>query len=386
MKIFLLLVLLLFLSCSDQAGGTGTETTNGFVALSDGSPAAGAIVRVRKSSQWYEAISKGESTLLDSVVCNEQGFYDFGILYDESHIYEVTHGDESTLEALQIKDTLHLKQSVTLSGTVPTGVTTVLLGGTDYTATVVQDSFHFTSLPRGYFPLFYQEPTGVSLASGIWIDQEDELFTPVDHSGLLLNDFVAGFDRSPMDYVTNILYWYTYSDSCSRTYKDGLWEIKSLSEHGGSSSVALSSDKESMILDVTLGDKWDYPFGGVGAVLLKNGNGYNLEKMDTLKFRARGSGVFRMALESKILDTVSDTHYGTLCTLTTDWKEYLVPVDELHIYNKDSVHSITHPWSSVAKEINRLECGFLHVQNKVEQELHLELDWIVFGGLKIEDL
>lgn len=383
MRLLLLILCLFYMGCSDTAGGTGTETTNGIVTLSDGAPAAGAVVYLRRPSLWYSSVSSSENTVVDSALCDSRGFYDFSSLYESPFSLEVIHGDEGRVVHGH-SDTLQLSPYCSFAGSVPAGVEKVYLGGSDLSSFVSGGLFSFTEVPAGYYPLFTGKDGVLSLSSSIVVSQAmSEVVLPTV-PGLLFDDFTAAFEQSPLNYLSTGVYWYTFSDFVSHRYDNGEWILKQSSPHEGNSTVAPSASKGVMSLQVTLGDQWDYPFGGIGAALVQENRGFNLSAMDSLHLRAKGSGVVRINLESNLLDSSSLSQYGVLCTLATEWKEWHIPVSDLHLRVRDSLFEKAQPWSSVAPQIDRLEATFQSLENSVNVPLHLELDYVIWGGVSTE--
>lgn len=381
MRYLVLILLLFYMGCSDTAGGTGTETTNGFVALSDGSPASGAVVRLRKSQDWYGALKSSESTLWDSTTCDANGFFDFGTLHDFSYTLEIIHGDEGQIVVDNHADSVVLASYCSFSGDVPTGVTAVYLGGSDYDAAVENGRYSFEKVAPGYYPVFVKKDDAIQLATTVEVTAATSELSIPTVKGLIFDNFTVGFETSPLNYLATQLYWYTFSDSSSFRFYKGEWELKQLSEHKGNTAIFPEISEGTMKLHVELGDKWDYPFAGIGAALLKDQTGLNLSSLDTIFLRARGAGIFRVSLESNLLDSASLSDYGALCTLSTAWKEFQIPVEDLHLRVRDSLFEKAQPWSTVSKQIDRIECSYQSLENSVNKALEIELDYLIWGGV-----
>jgi len=77
------------------------------------------------------------------------------------------------------------------------------------------------------------------------------------------------------------------------------------------------------------GTGYAYPFSGVGFNFLREGTDVDLTAMDSITFRAKGSGSFRFKLMTKrITDDLDRKNYwadmGTTLELSEDWKNYRI--------------------------------------------------------------
>jgi len=82
------------------------------------------------------------------------------------------------------------------------------------------------------------------------------------------------------------------------------------------------------------GSGYDYPFAGVGFNFLSEGKDVDLSKMDSITFRAKGSGRFRFKLLTKhITDDFDKSNYwadmGTNVLLGQTWKNYTIRLKDI---------------------------------------------------------
>lgn len=387
LRILLLLsCLLFFVGCSDTAGGSGTETTNGYVALSDGTPAAGAIIKARTSSLWYKSLLESTVTVFDSVICDDKGFYDFGDLLESNVSLEITHGTEALMLSVIPDTTVVLKPSVSISGTVAPTISEVYLSGSDIFTSAKNGTYTLESVPQGDYGLFYKDSSAnYAVSQMVQVAGSSTDLDVTLSTGVLFQDFSSGFDRSPLEYVCGGNGWYTFSDSVGLMYEQGEWKQKELSSHNGNTTCTPQVSNGILDFSARLGTKALNIFAGLGvAVWDGKVGGYNLSNMSAIRFRVKGTGVADISLESENLPDTS-SQYRVTCTLTTDWKEYTITVDDFHMMDKDSLIEKANPWSSVSKEINRIEFLFQGSKNDAEKDLQLQMDYFYFEGMQLSD-
>lgn len=129
MKRLALLLPVLFALCScsssnnDVAGGPGSETTNGIVALVDGSPASFAGVAMRKADFIVNEYAPENAMIQADAYADENGTFSLDVKDDETFRLTIVHNGAAfsqvfTGEELDDIDTLKLAPTATVSGTV----------------------------------------------------------------------------------------------------------------------------------------------------------------------------------------------------------------------------------------------------------------------------
>lgn len=144
-------------SSSEVAGGPGSETTNGIVAVVDGAPASFASVAVRKVDFTVREYTPENAMVQADEYADESGKFSLDFKAGESFRLTIVHGGAAfsrvfTGAELDDVDTLELSPTASVSGavTVPSGSDFVWIGVQGLDVMVKSDSlgnFAMPSLP-----------------------------------------------------------------------------------------------------------------------------------------------------------------------------------------------------------------------------------------------
>lgn len=381
MRVLLIIVLLLLFSCGsgDFTGGATSESTNGIVVMtSSGEPAHGALAQVVEGAEWLHAIEADESPVSQELLADS-----VGVIYpSETNGYRaiyVRYGDESGVVS-QTTDTLFLTKQVSIFGR--SEGETVYITGTPYTSPVVNGTFQFDNVPLGRYS-FYVKRSEKLLPTDIFNLTSDTVLDAVTAERLLFDDFQEGFDNSPLKPISSSLQWYLSSDSTCQTYKDSQWINLDPSE-GGSSDVSAEVVDGAVKVLAYLGKKAQYPYAGIGIGIRgkSNSSGYDLSDMSSVLIRARGTGISRFSLKSKSIIDAELSPHGYEMELTTDWQNFEIHVDSLHLLASDKEHEAMYQWSLVSSDIMHLQFLWRSANNVTDSSYWIEIDYIYFNGVR----
>lgn len=133
-------------------------------------------------------------------------------------------------------------------------------------------------------------------------------------------------------------FWYGYNDWNHGRTGLGTVMIPDVihNDTGFTQAVADDCDQGSPCLHVKFigGTGYAYPFSGVGFNFLQEGTDVDLTTMDSITFRAKGSGSFRFKLMTKrITDDLDRKNYwadmGTTFDLSADWTNYRIGIKNI---------------------------------------------------------
>lgn len=395
-------------SGGDVAGGTGTETTNGGVAVVAGAPAGGALVRLIDTEGWISKTARGESVVLDSTITDSNGRFHFDNPRAEHYNVQIDHpqGALFVADCHLNGDTLRLAQHAVYAGVLtPTSglLARALLGGSAYRATPATNGVvRFGAVAPGTYPIVALQGTSATAAlifgGARIVGQSGEQYgdtLSADTAVVPLDGFSTGFGMSELGYLLGGTWWYYYSDSLSRNFNPNTrqWDFAQINPYGGNTVInpeLISGANGNTMLSATvvLGNAVAYPVGGIGISLGRaGGEAVNLSSMTAFSFRARGTGTLRLRLESLALDSI-DTHkqYTTTIALPDSWTQFRIIPSMLAIDFPDTVLEETVPWITAGRAIKRIEFEFLFTSNTVGDTLVLQLDNLAFEGVSLSRL
>ena len=207
------------------------------------------------------------------------------------------------------------------------------------------------------------ESTKIDLATYVVIDDFDTKQGPSD----LTCTGARWATAHGLPFDSSQGYWYLYhSDSCRAWAPNGerllqYWEEDSSSYPNFSKAVGNwgYSGKGIHLTGHLYGT--GYPYLGIGAAFTSWENGwYNLEKLTAIHFKAKGSGQVWVQL---ISDSISNGyaedsswgHFGIHINLTDQWKDFIIPVENLipKPYSPQEADRLV--WSDIVGRISSIE-------------------------------
>jgi hypothetical protein len=174
-------------------------------------------------------------------------------------------------------------------------------------------------------------------------------------------------------------YWYIFADDASAV-KNRAGEM-----------VEASTNEETMVpdstLDVTLetsNSGLTYPYAGVGCNLIGDGSDYlDLSKMTGISLKVKGSGKVRLRFETKDIEDADGTWgwYGSVITLTSDWKTVTITADSL---KPEEGFTAAKTWKFSTHGAVKINKFAFQVANKTDA--HLQVDDIKLVGMTYGDI
>ncbi len=363
------------------AGGTGTETTNGIVVLTSGGvPAENAQVTIIDGATWYDSISIGVSPSVESLTVSQTGIIEPTTTVGTRTV-QVQWADEVAIVEGDC-DTIITSEGRTIRG-YATGFESVYLGGTEFKAEIIGETFVVTNIPDGIYSLWCKADSTITLQERAIVESDTEIaIDEISTGSLLFDDFTGGFSHNPLETVSKGVLWYTVSDSLNHSLKDDIWIETNSNAQGNSSISALELDG-AVRTNIFLGSRVPYPYAGIGVSLFGSSfqDGYDLSDMDSISIRIRGSGTTHLFLESEQLTELGSSHYGYAIDLTESWESVAVSVNDLHLLSKDIHYESIYPWSTEASNINRMEFLWRGEENSTDKNYWMEIDEIRFIGI-----
>lgn len=405
--LFVALAALVLLRCSNPtAGGSGTETINTFVALSGGVPAEGAVVKIIDAYGWMDSIRQQKSPVLESTTVAGNGT--FSLSTESSRIvnFQIDFGSAGRfLHRVRadhlVGDTLFLDSTRSFRAVVDSSITTdysFRLSGTTYasaSSSVREISMH--GIPPGTYTLVaVGEPVsrhpvivrGLDLRSSV---QSGQASLQLDFDNLLLDDFEAGVGPTTISSIFQGISWYTYSDSGAQEWN--VTEKRWSAVAGDFASVGSSWMSVDWVDDgqggkaacftATMDYTVDPPWAGAGFRLKSSEKeSVDLNSMESVSLRARGSGAITVRLETDAYDSIGQGHsqFSALVNLSETWQTHTIPVSTLSLSMPlDSTQHFV-PWETASRAVNKIEFEFNGISNTADT-LVLYLDDIYLSGV-----
>jgi hypothetical protein len=392
------------------AGGSGTETVNTYVLLSDGSPAKGATVRIIYPECWFDSVSVKESPIVLGTVVEESGSVALSNAERNRECnIQIDHSEEGLfLPSITIgqidHDTLYLEPYASYTGSFTTSsldINQMYLSGSTYQASIGSDgNFFFNGVAAGTYTLVgvsgAPSPYRVTICGAVTlstnVNAADSTLNAVPNR-LLIDNFESGFGPTSLGGIAPKLWWYTVSDSGMLYWKrsSNSWRWIPYTGHTYTTILPISGENNrGLALHFTsvLSSIVTPPIATSGIFLKDvNTNGLNLSAMTSISMRVRGKGVVQVRFPSITLDSISlyNSAYSYRLTLTNSWRQCIIPVDSLSIL--DPVYFPTlYPWTKESKHVVRIEFKFSPKDNATKDTLRFDLDDLYLNGVGAEVL
>ncbi len=380
MKYIFLTALLFFISCSDSVGdgGATVDVTNGIMVISSlGLPAAGSTAEVIDGALWHELIESGVSPVVDTITANEDGLLIPGSTIGSRSIF-ISYGTEVGIIHGNV-DTVYLEEAITLKGSAEGEK--IFFAGTPYSAEINNDSFIIAGIPTDLYSPYIKISDSILPSARIKISG-DSTINPISENRLLFDDFKGGFANNPLRAVSSGVFWYLTSDSTKMGYINNEWVSKNEISTGNSDISAEELDEKIKTI-LFLGNKTNSAFAGIGATVRGTSatDGFNLSEMTSVSMRIRGTGITYFSLKTKQNIELNISSYGKTLDLDSTWQDIEIPVDSLSLSAEDSTYEISHPWSTVSKDVQHIQFMWNSNNNMSDSSYWMEVDTIFFNGI-----
>ncbi len=392
------------LSCTSSptkvAGGVSTSENGnlkGRVFTSDGMPAAHEKILLIDNRNWLNNIYKNQSVVVDSVQTDAQGNYSISVPDTAEYNIQIDNGIEGVFVKNIISLYGHDSDTVSLSmhpvakysGFISTDqgvVQKMVLSGTAYKATFGEGTdFYFPSLPQGTFNIMSSVSTdsatswflcsnitaqaGISTALGN---------IPITTSSVLIDDFSGTTGQTTMGLLLGGGEWYSVLDA----------------PYGGTSTILQNNSNgreafsgQSRKIVYALGDTifpWAICGFRIGAT--NSTDFYDLSKMKSFSFEAKGSGKIEVRFYSRILDTLAGNNsfqFSHVLPIPSTWTSISIPIDSLFI--PSVAFSQGYTWKKVCTAIYKIAFVAKYPDNNPGDTVTLWLDNISIDGMKLQD-
>ena len=361
-RLALLLSMLGLVCCStgtndELAGGPGSETTNGIVAMVNGSPASYAGVALRKVNFMVDDFVPENAIVQPDNYANENG--NFTLDYDSAGTFRLTvvHGGSAFTKVVSGSemanlDTVVLMPTGSVAGSVnvPKGSDFVWVGVQGMDVMVKSDSLGQFSLPQlpstDSLDIYFVRSDGDTVFNSVGVKPEAYQTTLVEVEGGIpdgMSQFVAMVDGKPAVYAMMALRPVDFRVTEAEAENAAI-----LPDYYSDSSGRFTFD---------LPDSGKYRLTVVkdGFAFSKVYRAQNLAKIDTIRLNAMASVSSKVTLRSSD-DFVWVGVYGLdLLVKTNDVGSYVLPNvpanDSLGIYfvTADSTHSLYTEWKAFAE-------------------------------------
>lgn len=401
-----------FLSCVSQpvSGGSGTETINSFVCLSDGKPARGASVAIIDANGWIDSVKKNVSPVITSTVTDSNGHFTLDVPKKRTLNIQIDHSEQGVfipdIHSLSVFDySFKLKKYGSFKTTFKEKlheISRLNLSGSDYTSSVgAEGDFYFEKISPGLFSVIgiKNDETisdnltmcgAVSLGSGE--SKTDSSLNP-SRDRLLLDNFEGKFGLTIPGMVYPEIYWYAVSDFGLLFWSNpfNIWKWITHEYPLGKSYISIRPLKEetgtamkfAAVLDVM--SMYRYSMAGISFRGFSGKEYADLSGMRGFSLTAKGNGTVWVRFKTKELKyaTNSISHYTYPIELNDTLTEYTVPVDSFQIlpgkFSKDM-----YPWSRVAAKVSQIEFDFYSSENSSGDTLKLILDDFYLDGVNLD--
>jgi hypothetical protein len=365
-KVALLIVgvIIMCISCTSDnlAGGNSSETTNTKILASTNEVAKGAKVYLIDAENWTYYVSYNKSPILDSTTTNNNGEFRFDSLPLTNCNLQIDHESSGLLlrnfsrggKEILHSDTLKLLDYAAINGSClvnSDSVNLAMLEGSGYTSSIISNKqFSLAKVAPGIYPLFFKSQVGfidIIRADHLNPRQNKSLNNiVVNFKEYFIDDFEDGDSISIPGLITGA-HWYNYVDVESSMHK----------------TIAYDAVNQNYYLDadIILRTNQVGSFAGTGVYLDKNHGEWNLSTVKSISFQAKGSGTFRISMESAAIDDLAPDsiyswpHFGALFTLDSTWKSFTIPVDSLKLIQNTPIYNSGITWAEAVKRIVRIE-------------------------------
>lgn len=351
-------------SCTSDnlTGGNSSETTNTKILASTNTVAKGAKIYLIDADNWTYYVSRNESPILDSTVSDNNGNFKFDSFPLTNCNIQIDHESSGLLlrnfsrdgKKTNHSDTLQLLDYAEINGSYHAdsdSVNLALLEGSGYRSSIISNRmFSLSKIAPGTYPLLFKSPIGfidIIRADSLHPRQNKSLDNlVVNFKEYFIDDFEDGDSISIPGLITGA-HWYSFVDVESSMNK----------------TIAYTPENDNYYLsaDMILRTNEIGTFAGTGVYLDKNHDEWDLSSIKSISFMAKGSGTFRISMESALIDQISPDsvyswpHFGALFTVDSTWKSYTIPVDSLTIIPNTPLYSSGVTWDEAVKKIVRIE-------------------------------
>ncbi len=357
-------VIIMCTSCTSDnlAGGNSSETTNTKILASTSDVAKGAKLYLIDAENWTYYVSRNKSPILDSTVSDNDGNFKFDSLPLTNCNLQIDHESSGLLlrnfsrdgKETNHSDTLQLLDYAAINGSClvhSDSVNLALLEGSGYTSSIISNrKFSLSKVAPGTYPLLFKSPVGfidIIRADSLHPRQSKSLDNlVVNFKEYFIDDFEDGDSISIPGLITGA-HWYSFVDV----------------ESSMSKTIAYTPENDNYYLstDIMLRTNQIGSFAGTGVYLDKNHGEWDLSTIKSISFLAKGSGTFRISMESAHIDDLSPDsiyswpHFGALFTVDSTWRSFTIPVDSLTIIPNTPLSGSGITWAEAVKRIVRIE-------------------------------
>ncbi len=365
---------------SSTGGGT-SETTNGRVALSDGTSASCAKVLIIDKKNWYSNYMSGSSVVIESTYTNHKGEFSIGDYSDLLCNIQIGEGDEALFidgftDSMISSSVLELDETgtITLSSAI-SGNSDVRLYGTAYQEVSEEEKeTELNNIASGeYMILSLNSSDYVEYVSVVQVSPGESVPagpSPVSTEELLIDDFetldsVGGLTRIGL--ITGV-YWYSFRDT-----EPGV-------EAWLERSIENTPDNRYYRMKAVLREETFFSWAGIGTGLYTKPMDFS--NFEGVSFKARGNGVIRMTIENADVDSLTGGlgQYGKNYTLKESFEEVSIPFDSLQLPEGDFDMKGYGGVSELIQNVSRLEFTFHKHLNPAGDTLRADIDDVKFYG------
>lgn len=378
----------------DFAGGGGSQTTNSItccVVSWRNKPVSNATVKLIDTKNWACLVANNLSPVLDSTKTDSNGYFTFNNMPDNTCNLQVDHPEGGAVirhfssGSTTPFDTVVLQKHAVVKGSCTAdegSAETVEFEGTAYRAAVGSDqTFNIPAISPGTYPLLFGSSSGaiaigktLSLLAG---QTENAGNIPVAFGTLLVDDFKDGDIFSIPGRITGG-FWYSFIDTLD----------------GGSSwlsyRIADDSDADENYISayITLVDRPKGAWAGVGVTMGWGCSEWDLSRVKSISFRARGRGIVRVSLESALVDSINLwPHFGYIIMLDSNWTSYEIPVDSLKLIAGTRAYQEGVTWSEAVKRVNRIEFETSTLyQDSITEDIRIDVTDLSLEGISAWEL
>lgn len=335
-RVFVIALVMSALQCGPTDLGS-VETTNGAIAVvrhADGTPAAGARVRIIDRLHWYSLTANNSPVVAESLLTDAHGLVCLSRPMPEAPSIEVQTDSEALFRLAFTHDpvdTFVLERGGAVTGTMLSGIaSSLVMGGTTFRAIPDPSTGYFTfknapvgtyallcpALDLGDKRLLYGKTVTLSSAG----NSNAGLVAPGDT--LWLSDFHHLMYETPLRAITGGGNWYGFDDAAlgglSGAVTDfdtasGAFRLTAILRKGQGTSVYCG-------IGVFLGSPQDSAFLYC-----------NVSHLQALAFRARGDRPLFASFSTFLMDSIGTgwNRFGYTVQLTNTWQDFVLPVDSL---------------------------------------------------------
>jgi hypothetical protein len=391
------------LGCSNPAkvsGGTSSETEStisGSVVYPDESPVPMAKVSLRSSihlpnSDLRDTIRTTSTDPDGNFLFTElgKGYYSIEIQKESGNhtlasvLRTLVETDKEDVELTP--DTLY--PAVACSGSVvsPAGdpeQAVVSIYGLEHTVhTDAEGNFVLSNLPGSHY-LLRVIPENPALGPREEDFIAEKNIGTIELAGyplLKIEDFEEANVKTSLVPVFDMSFWYAIDDNSWGG--NSSFDPPNIRGNFASSIVTNQAwDGSSLHVRYIMDPAMDPSWGIVGFRLGTSRDYYDLSKLDSIAFHARGSGTIRIEFTSAlVLDTLNDNwgHFGADILLPAAWTRIAVSVDELRPWPGSGADNTGATWDQAKEKIQNINFA-------ANDPAELWLDDVFFTGISVTD-